>query len=647
VLQHYWPVIGGTENQAKLLNEELVRHGHEVVVVTSCIPGTARRETINGVEVLRFPFPPLFWRPYGPSAIRFFARSLRIVLVLWRRRRHLDLIHVHMFREPALIAAFLNRFLRKPLLVKVACSGRAGDVAYLTRVQLRPFFRRLAAQVPFAVAVNQESAEEVRRHFPATRVLAVFPNGVQLPQLQPPPAAGVPAPVRLLYCGRLAPEKDVGTILRALALLVAEVPDLELRIAGDGPDRPTIERVTADLGLAGRVALLGRVDSRALYLQADIYVTASQSEGMPNALLEAMATGVVPVCSDIAGHREVVQPNVTGLLFEPGNAAALAAQLRRLCADADLRRGLAQNARQEMERGYGIAQVAGRYVALYADLVRPRRDPVRAIRRAEITTALAALRGAAVRRALEIGAGDGFHAEALEGIASVLVLSDADEGRLARYRHPRRVVCRAEQLPFRAAGFDLVTSSMVWEHLQGRTLANAETARILAEKGRVLHLVPTRTWKTLQFCLHWTELPGRLRTRRRQRSEARQARGNSSGELGTSNAPPGPESPCLDEHARPGLRHRLAAWLVPPIHGTYGTHREEWRAYGRRAWRESFRGQFELEASGPLLFYSPYLWTGGRLLVVRRLLGSLGLAAAQYLLLRRAVRPAPSEVARG
>jgi len=278
---------------------------------------------------------------------------------------------------------------------------------------------------------------------------------------------------------------------------------------------------------------------------------------------------------------------------------------------------------------------------------RRRRDPVQAIRRAEITTALAALRGSPVRRALEIGAGDGFHAEVLDGIASVLVLTDVDEGRLARCRHPRRAVCRAEQLPFRAASFDLVTSSMVWEHLQGRVTATAETARILAEGGRVLHLVPTRTWKTLQLCLHWTELPGRIRARLWQRSEARQARGNSTGELGTSNAPPGPEGPCPDGHARPGLQHRLAAWLVPLVHGTYGTHWEEWRAYGRQAWLDSFRGHFELEASGPLLFYSPYLWMGGRLLSVRRFLGSLGLGAARYFLFRRAGRPAPAEAARG
>ena len=639
LLQHYWPVIGGTENQAKLLNEELVRHGHKVLVVTSRIPGTAGRETINGVEVLRFSFPPLFWRPYGPSAIRFFARSLRIALVLWRRRRKLDLIHAHMLREPALVAAFLNRFLRKPLLVKVACSGRAGDVTYLTRIQLRPFFRRLAAQMPFAVAVNQETAEEMRRHFPATRVLAVLPNGVNLPQFRPTPADEVPAPVHLLYCGRLAPEKDVGTVLQAVAMLTAEAPGVELRIAGDGPDRPTLEHATMDLGLVGQVVFLGRVNPQELYLHADIYVTASLSEGMPNALLEAMAAGLVPVCSDIAGHREVVRPDVTGLLFEPRNAAALAAQLRRLCADAALRRELARNARQEMERSYTIAHVARRYIALYGDLVRPRQGPVQAIRRAEILLALEALRGCPVRRALEIGAGDGFHAEALEGIASVLVLTDADEGRLARCRHPRRVVCRAEQLPFRGASFDLVTSSMVWEHLQGRVTATAETARVLVEGGRVLHLVPTRTWKTLQLCLHWTELPGRIRARLSQRAEARQTRGNSRGELGTSNAPPGLEGHCADRQARPGIRHRLAAWLVPPVHGTYGTHREEWRAYGRQAWLDSFRGHFELEASGPLLFYSPHLWTGGRLLGVRRFLGSLGIGAAQYILLRRAGHP--------
>jgi len=156
-IQYYFPIIGGTENQAKLLNEELVRRGHSVFVITSKVPGQPTNDDIGGVQVRRFCFPPLFWRPYGPSAVRFFSRSLRMAFFLWRRRKGTDVIHVHLLREPALVAAFVNRFLKKPIVVKVANSGMVGDVRYLCLLHLRPFFRRLIDELPHAVALNSEA----------------------------------------------------------------------------------------------------------------------------------------------------------------------------------------------------------------------------------------------------------------------------------------------------------------------------------------------------------------------------------------------------------------------------------------------------------------------------------------------------------
>jgi hypothetical protein len=99
--------------------------------------------------------------------------------------------------------------------------------------------------------------------------------------------------------------------------------------------------------------------------------------------------------------------------------------------------------------------------------------------------------------------------------------------------------------------------------------------------------------------------------------------------------PPGESRPTTA--GRPGLTMtgRAAAWLLPPIHGTYATHAEEWRAYGRHRWGIELGRRLKLLATGPLLFYSPYLWTGCRCTGLRRLLGSCGLASGRYYVFRK------------
>lgn len=634
-LQHYFPIVGGTENQAKLLNEEFVRRGHKVFVITSTAHGSPREEELNGVQVFRFPFPPLFWRPHGPSALRFFARSLRIGLFLWWHRGRYDLIHVHFFREPALVAAFMNRLLRKPLLVKVACSGRAGDVRYLDAIHLRPFFRRLLEEIPFAVTVNAESAEEMQGRYPATTIVGVLPNGVNPHQYAPACPKAFASPLRLIYCGRLAPEKDVGTILRAVALLEPKAVVGELFVAGEGPERPALERLALEEKISHRVRFLGSVDPARLYPGGEIYVSASQSEGMPNAVLEAMSCGLVPVCSDISGHRALIRTGVTGFLFEPGNPFALATQIAHLATDGSVRKRVAERARRQIEEEFSIDKVAERYEAVYARMAAQPDTALQVLRKEEIRSALTALGHRSFRRILEIGAGDGIHLDPLRGIASMVVLTDVDEARLARIRHPLRVACCAEQLPFREGSFDLITSSMVWEHLENREAADANVVRVLTTGGRALHLVPTRIWKTLQLCLYWTELPSRILRRLREREQDHGTGGTGHGEssvLGMSRAA---ENPAPGRTGALTFTGRLAAWLVPPIHGTYASHAEEWKAYGRRAWLKGVGSQLEFEATGPLLLYSPYVWAGCRLLGVRRLLGSWGLGSVRYFVFRK------------
>jgi glycosyltransferase involved in cell wall biosynthesis len=157
----------------------------------------------------------------------------------------------------------------------------------------------------------------------------------------------------LLNVGRLSHEKGHIDLLRALALLRARNPSASVRLvlAGDGPERPRIEKLRRELALADTVILAGhQEDIRGFYAIADIFVLPSHSEGSPNVLLEAMASGVPVVAAAVGGVPELATDGETALLVQRRDIGGLAAAMERLLADVPLRERLARCARGVLAR---------------------------------------------------------------------------------------------------------------------------------------------------------------------------------------------------------------------------------------------------------------------------------------------------------
>jgi len=184
------------------------------------------------------------------------------------------------------------------------------------------------------------------------------------PAERPGPAEGA-GPVRLLYLGRLVPEKGVDTLLRAAALLRERRP-VRLRVAGGGPDRARLEALAAELGLGEAAEFLGaRADVPALLAGAHLLVLTSREEALPTVLVEALAAGVRVVAADVpCGPREILGGGRWGTLVPPGDPGALAAGIERELAmnrsDAGLGEHLARyTARAVLPRITALAGVAG------------------------------------------------------------------------------------------------------------------------------------------------------------------------------------------------------------------------------------------------------------------------------------------------
>ncbi len=148
-----------------------------------------------------------------------------------------------------------------------------------------------------------------------------------------------------LNIGRLDPQKDHSTLLRAFHISLAAAPDAHLVMIGEGALKNSLEGLAASLDLAGRVHFLGkRKDIGACLEMANAYVFPSLFEGLPLALLEAMAKGLPCIASDIEPHREVIENDISGLLVQPASDGELADTMIRIYNDEALRKRLGNEA---------------------------------------------------------------------------------------------------------------------------------------------------------------------------------------------------------------------------------------------------------------------------------------------------------------
>jgi len=173
---------------------------------------------------------------------------------------------------------------------------------------------------------------------------------------------------RILFLGRLGERKGTFDLVRAFAALAARFPHARLVCAGDGAIAE-IKSLASSLGVSDRVDCPGWLSAEAArseLARAEVFALPSYAEGLPMALLEAMAAGKPVVVGSVGGIPSVVSNDVNGVLVRPGDQAALVVALGRLLGDAQLRRRLGFAARQTIEDGYSLGTSLRRLTTIYA-----------------------------------------------------------------------------------------------------------------------------------------------------------------------------------------------------------------------------------------------------------------------------------------
>jgi glycosyltransferase involved in cell wall biosynthesis len=305
-----------------------------------------RAETRNGIEVLhpRFPVLPKIGMTLTPFLL---YRAVRPLVERLRRERGFDLIDAHYFYPDGVAAAMLARFLGVPAVI----TARGSDVNVIAQQRLpRRMIRWAAHQASAVIAVSQALKEGLTALGIQRERIHVLRNGVDLEQFHPRHREALRAELglfgpTLLSAGNLFAFKGHGLAIEALARL----PQCELIIAGEGPDRAAFEDLARQHGVSRRVrfvGLLGQQDLRRYFCAADALILASSREGWPNVLLEAMACGTPVVATRVGGVPEIVTHPDAGAIVEERSAAAIAQGIGSLLARPPQRPATRRHAEQ-------------------------------------------------------------------------------------------------------------------------------------------------------------------------------------------------------------------------------------------------------------------------------------------------------------
>ncbi|WZO99819.1 glycosyltransferase family 4 protein [Isosphaeraceae bacterium EP7] len=366
MLSKFHPHASGAERQALAQGVELVRRGHRVHVVTQAIAGCPSDESIGGVEVHRWVRPVRFGPLFGVTFVAGVARALR------RLRPEYDLIHTHQGLWEAISTGFGRTWLGgAPTLIQPASSGYYGEAEELARTKGFDGLRRLILRNTAFAAISADIEDQWRALGVPDRKMVRTASGVDAEHFRPGPSlveSGLPPRPRVVFTGRLHPQKNLDLLLDAWPTVTAAT-GATLVLVGNGPERSRLEARAAELGVAGHIVFTGAVADPAEHLRAaDVFVLPSLAEGMSNSLLEAMATGLPCLASDIGGNTDLLGGGV-GILVSPPTAPAWAQALIGLLRDREGSVNMGRAARRRIEETYSLPRVVDRYLVLYQRLM--------------------------------------------------------------------------------------------------------------------------------------------------------------------------------------------------------------------------------------------------------------------------------------
>ncbi len=408
----FFPVVGGAEARAMKQAYQLRELGHEVIIVTLRHQKKWNKlEDMDGIKVIRLGGIYTRQRTLRLGRLGHFPIDLLTFVKLWHLRDHYDIIHSQQLSTLSGSATLISKLTGKPHIISIASAGpgreqtkedailmadtlvdKLSDTSFLKITYddivasgfsglketaiggglILELIRK--SEAFYHILSSRSRAYLTSNGFPANRIVRI-PNGIDTskmypkPEMRPNPAG---AERDIVCVARLSFPKGIDVLLHGWYRMMREPAEWRsqlkprLLIAGAGELQDLMERIARELEIEDSVVFLGLVkDVVPLVQGAWGFVLPSRWEGMPNALLEAMACEVPCISTRVSGSEDIIEDGVNGLMVEPEQPAALAVALRRIIEDTELAQQLAQNGLETIKRDYQLSRVTEQILELY------------------------------------------------------------------------------------------------------------------------------------------------------------------------------------------------------------------------------------------------------------------------------------------
>jgi glycosyltransferase involved in cell wall biosynthesis len=370
VAREFPPESGGIGYYIYNLSKGLIKKDHKVTVITRGSTRGVEKEIIDGIEVFKATFFPLY--PFHMTLHGFFVNSL-----LKSYGSEFSLVHLHSPLTPSVKTTL-------PVVTTVHTAMRI-DARYhevidpyslAEKVQSMYFSPFVESQLfrlsDIITAVSPSVVNELNEYEVNSMRVSVMWNGVDEKIFCP-----IKDKKRLekyvLYTGVLRARKGLFDLIKCANLVNKMIPDIRFVICGDGPLLQKLKVQVRNVGLEEQVIFLGRVDRKKLvelYQNASIHIVPSIYEGLPTVLLEAMACGIPVVATNIGGNRDIISSGVNGLLVPPQSPEKMAKMIVMLWDDESLRKKIGSNARKTILEKYTWDIIVNNYLNIYECLLK-------------------------------------------------------------------------------------------------------------------------------------------------------------------------------------------------------------------------------------------------------------------------------------
>ena len=357
--------------------QELSKQGENVFVLVPHTANTTKFSNFDSVSVHRFSYwfsnrqvlakPPGIMtnlKKYKNAKFQiipylFFNLFHGITLV---KKYQIDIIFCQWTIPSGFIGLLIKKITKKPVIVSAQ-----GAEFYLPKNKIFSYFLRYVLRnIDLLIPVSHHMKKLAYNYSKKIKCIKILPNAVDTEKFKPLTNneftfSGIDLKYKkILTVRRLVLEKRVDLLIKSFHKLLKYSTDLQLLIAGDGPEKENLIELTKKLKISNKVLFLGFISHdklNSLYNIADVYVLTSEQEGLSLSLLEALATTVPVISTNIVGNPEVIIHKETGLLFEPGNVDQLVNNLKYVLDNPDKAEIIGNNARKYIISNYSTNKI--------------------------------------------------------------------------------------------------------------------------------------------------------------------------------------------------------------------------------------------------------------------------------------------------